>query len=299
MKKLLLVGVVGLSALLAGCGGGGDCEEETLPPVTEASFPNGQAPDYIVRSKDDMGFARIGNEGSTSQVLSIEMDPDNHRVTKVVVQEFIADYSEGYHTKPTNNVYEYGFSHFRAAVGEGRPLLSSYDLYKVRQSLLTVKLSSTYEDLEGNIQPTFEIHFPVVGILDAVTETSFVVNGIEYPKGIADDNLGGVDIVIGGYVSGMLDGEKLNITKLSFAGPAGGYSHSVEVDTVIDETSFSYLNYEGNSVTVYVDTTPTFGHTDRLEDTKKLVSGSWVVVSGASIDNNNMEAKDARVYLVE
>ena len=112
MKKLLLVGVVGLSALLGGCGGSGeDCNEEVLPPVTEAQFPNGQAPDYIVRSANEVGFARIENKGMTSQVLSIEMDPENHRVTKVVVQEFIADYSEGYHTKPTNNVYELSLIH--------------------------------------------------------------------------------------------------------------------------------------------------------------------------------------------
>lgn len=300
MKKLLLVGVVGLSALLAGCGGGDDCEEGTVtPPVTEAQFPNSQSPDYIVRGANEVGFARLTDVGITSQVLSIETDPKHHNVVKVVVKEFIADYSEGYLTKPTNNVFEYGYSEFRAVVGDQKIPLNSNDIYKVRKSLLTVKMTDSTEDVFGNFQPVFDIHFPVVGILDDVTETTFIVNGIEYPKGIADDNEGGVDIVIGGYVSGMMDGEKLNISKLSFVGPAGGYSHSVEVDQVVDETSFSYLNHEGNSITVHLDTTPTFGKSDRLESTEKLVAGSWVVVSAATINNNDMETTGARVYFVE
>lgn len=301
MKKLLLVGVVGLSALLTGCGGGDgpDCDDNLLPPVTEAQFPNGQAPDYIVRGAKDIGFSRIEGQGVTGQVLSIETDPKDHRVVKVVVQEFIADYSEGYLTKPTNNIREYGYSQFVAVMGDQTDFLNSNDIYKVRQSLLTVKMNGYSEDAFGNKQPIFDVHFPVTGILDAVTETSFIVNGIEYPKGIADDNEGGVDIVVGGYISGMMDGDKLNITKLSFVGPAGGYSHSVEVDTVIDEASFSYLNHEGNSVTVHLNTTPTFGKSDRLESTEKLVPGSWVVVGAARIDDNNMESLSSRVYLVE
>lgn len=300
MKKLLLVGVVGLSALLAGCGGSGsDCEEEVLPPVTEAQFPNGQSPDYIVRGKDDIGFSRVVRDGLTAQVLSIETDPKDKRVVKVVVQEFIADYSEGYMTKPTNNVHEYGHSQFVAVLGDQRTILGSDDLDKVSKSLMTVKMNGYSEDVFGNKQPTFDIHFPVTGILNEVTDTSFIVNGMEYPRGVADDNEGSMDIVIGGHVSGMMDGEKLNITKLSFAAPAWGYSHSVEVDTVIDETSFSYLNHEGNSVTVHLNTIPTFGSSDRMESTEKLVAGSWVVVSGSRIDDNTMETHNARVYFVE
>lgn len=301
MKKLLLVGVVGLSALLAGCGGSSDdCDEgELLPPVVEAQFPNGQSPDYIIRGKDDIGFARVVRDGLTAQVLSIETDPKDQRVVKVVVQEFIADYSEGYMTKPTNNIHEYGHSQFLAVMGDQRSILDSKDIDKVAKSLMTVKMNGYTEDVFGTQQPIFDIHFPVTGILNEVTDTSFIVNGIEYPRGIADDNEGNMDIVVGGHISGMMDGDKLNITKLSFASPAWGYSHSVEVDRVIDETSFSYLDYQGNSVTVHLNTVPTFGSSDRMESTEKLESGSWVVVSAGSINDNTMETHNARVYFVE
>lgn len=302
MKKLLLVGVVGLSALLAGCGGGGDCDEEgtVTPPVTEAQFPRGQTPDYIVRSSNEIGFSRVGNPDYSAQVLSIEMGEEDYsgefRITKVLVQEFIADYSEGYLTKPTNNVHEYGYATFRATMGSSSTAMTNYDIKKIGKSVVTVQRRGGDSDFEGNFLPIFDVAFSALGVLNEITDDHFIVNGIQYPRGIADDNEGGVDIVVGGYVAGIMDGDKLNIAKLSFAGPAWGITLNPVVSVVIDESSFSYVDVYGNDVVVTLREPLSVEKTDRILSTSNLVVGETVVITATSLDYNNQEILSADVF---
>lgn len=305
MKKLLLVGVVGLFALLAGCGGGNgpECDEDTLPPVTEAQFPKGQAPEYVIRQANEIGFSRVGEVDYSAQVLSIDMGEEdyngNYRVTKVVVQEFTTDYSEGYLTKPTNNVHEYGYATFRAVLGGQTSVLTNYDIKKVGKSLLTVKRRGGNNDIDGNFQPILDIYFPVMGVLEEVNDDTFRINGQLYPRGIADDNEGGVDIYVGGHVAGMFDGKKLNIFSTSFAGSAWGYAHPIKVNSVIDEMSFTYLDADGNEVVATIREGNSLEKTDRLRTTEKLVSGKEYQVTGSRVDHDNMEAFDVDVFIKE
>lgn len=190
MKKFAIV--LGLSAMMIGCGGGGDCEEGTMPPDTtppiEAQFPRGQEPEYIVRNADEIGFAKLQNkEGMTGQVLGIEFEPENINRYTIAVQEFTADYSQGYLTKPTNNVFTYTNSTLHAVWGGTKVQLSSEDLVKLKDSLLTVKQRGGFEDAFGNFYPAFDIYFPVMGPLQEVTEDTVKINGMTYPKGTDDD----------------------------------------------------------------------------------------------------------------
>lgn len=298
MKKLLLVGVVGLTALLVGCGGSSeDCDEGTvpLPPVPEVSFPNNQAPEYIVREGDEIGFARIENEeGINGQVVSLEFEEGSEYNYTIAVQQFDADYSEGYLTKPTANVFEYNNSPLVAVMGKSKERLTNYDLIKLQDVLMTVKQRGGFEDAFGTFYPSFDVYFPVMGELQDVTGDTVKINGIVYPKGTADD-----DVYIGRHVAGMYDGEKLNIFSLSFAGPAWGYTHIVTVYNVVGENSFSYVDSENNVMVVHLREKAYMEHSDRLLHTDGVVPGMKLMVSGARLDYNNLEALKADVYRIE
>lgn len=297
MKKLLLVGVVGLSALLAGCGGGGeDCDEsQPLPPVVEAQFPRGQAPEYIVREENEIGFSRIENEeGINGQVLNIDFVEDSEWDYIIAVQQFEADYSQGYLTKPTTNVVEYVRPQVRAVLGKSKELMTTYDLLKLGDALVTVKQRGGFSDVSGNFYPGLDVYFPVMGELQEVTGDTVKINGIVYPKGTADD-----DVYVSRHVAGMYDGEKLNVYSMSFAGPAWGYVHTITVYNVVDEQSFSYIDSENNVMVVHLREKAYMEHTDRLLHTEGLEPGTKLMVSGARLDYNNLEALNADAYRVE
>lgn len=291
MKKLLLVGVVGLSALLGGCGGG-DCEEEVLPPVTESQFPRGQAPEYVVRKADEVELSRaFGNQLITGQVLSLEMAES--RPSIITVQEFDASYEGGYMTKPTNNVRTFN-GYFRAQAGGQEMSMTHEDLLKLRSDLMTVALRETEFNDEGVM--TFAqvyLSVSVSGKIDTITSDTIRINGMDYPLGFFNPS----EVVEGDYATGFLEGSKLNFYKLTFSNPAGGYSHEVVVDDVMGTDSFTYLNAEGNSVVVELKPLPYPG--DEIQDASVLSKGSVVVVQGFTIDNNDMVARDANVYLIK
>lgn len=291
MKKLLLVGVVGMAALLGGCGGSSDCDEEVLPPVTEAQFPRGQAPEYIIRSAEEVG-AR-GAVGINGQVLGIEFESDNENNWKLIVQQFDADYSNGYLTKPTTNVFEYTNSKINASAGPSPVYLTTYDMHKVAGELLTVKQRGGFEDAFGNFYPEFTVYFPVVGKLEEDNGASYKINGVWYPKGTADS-----DVYVGRYVAGMYDGEKLNAYSMSFAGPAGGYTHTVTVDAIVDDLTFTYVDGDGNQMHVAIRPPISVERSDRILSTDALKAGMKVVVSAATLDYNEMVTSNANVYFV-
>lgn len=297
MKKFAIV--LGLSALMIGCGGGGDCEEGTVPPDTtppiEAQFPRGQEPEYIVRNAGEIGFAKFKNkEGRTGQVLGIEFDPEDINRYTITVQEFTADYSQGYLTKPTSNVYTYDNPLLRGVLGGLEGYFSHEDRVKLKDALLTMKHRDNFEDSLGNLQPIFDVYFPVMGPLQEVTGDTVKINGMTYPKGIADE-----EVYVGGHVAGLYDGEKLNVYSLSFAADAWGYAHSVTVLGVVDETSFSYLDSDGNVVVAVLREQAYLEKSDRFFTTENMKAGMTLVVSGWRVDYNTMEALDVNAYNVE
>lgn len=285
MKKLLLVGVVGMSALLAGCGGG-DCDEGTvLPPVTEVAFPNGQAPEYIIRSGSDINSRAPAIYG---QVLSMEI-LENGRAD-VVIQKFEADYSNGYATKPTNTVIE-GLANFRMKVGGYQASLTSYDLHKLSKSLLTVAVRG--ENNEGEMM--VEVTLPVLGELQSNDGNTVRINNIDYPLGTVDDDMGGNDAYIGRHVVGMFDGGKLNLITLSSVNSTWGVVIPATVNAVYGQIDMSYLDSDGNEVTVYLNTIPTMIPTDRVEDAAmELRDGDTVLIQAPRYDGVTVEM--ANVY---
>ncbi|MGL4753416.1 MAG: hypothetical protein ACRCXB_13605 [Aeromonadaceae bacterium] len=292
MKKLLLVGVVGLSALLGGCGGGGDCEEEVLPPVTEASFPRGQAPEYIIRMEDEIGFSKVNTkENFSGQVLFMESN-ENPNYVALTVQEFTADYSQGYVTKPTNNIREFEIAYLTARFGNYSEYIKGEDIDKIQDQLLTVKLRGGQKLINGNILPNLDITFPILGELQEESSTFYKINGMYYPKGSADDG-----VYVGRHVVGLYEGDKLNIFSMAFAGPAWGYVHTVTVDAVVDGTHFTYIDGDGFEISVDLKAPVHMEKTDRLLNTEGLVSGMKVTVMAGRVDYNKLETINASVYL--
>lgn len=275
MKKLLLVGVVGLAALLGGCGGSGDCDESITPPVTDAQFPNGQAPEYVIRQHADITGR---SETTYGQILSMEVLEGNK--ANVVIQKFEADYSNGYATKPTSTVIE-GKAEMRVKIGGFQANLTSYDLNKLKGSLMTVSFRGNNTDGEMIVYVTL----PVLGELQELNGNSVRVDGIDYSLGTVDDDAGHNDAYIGRWVAGMFDGDKLNIISLSVAERVWGNLLPVKVNAIYGQSDLSYLDSDGNEVTVYLNTRPTMEKTDRVEDAAvELSEGDSILIQANSFD---------------
>lgn len=297
MKKLLLVSVVGLSALLGGCGGGEDCEESPiLPPVEDvAKFPRGQAPEYIIR---DTTQTKAGTKDSLlGQALSISptSDGDQPASASLVLQEFTADYTNGYLTKPTMNVHEFTYVYFTA---NNKVRLTGSDLTLLKDELLTLSKVGYLEPILPGTPGTytFNVSVQVEGQLEDLVGDIITIQGIEYKVGKVADG-----VVLGDYVSGIRDGENLNVYKLSFSTPAWGYSHEVEVFGKIDEDTFTYINNQGNEMRVTMRPCTGYEKDDRLCDTTKFELFQKVKLSGNyyTFDSNTMEASDVAVYLIK
>lgn len=292
MKKLLLVGVVGLSALLAGCGGGEDCNEASpLPPVEDvAQFPRGQAPEYIVRTADEIEVSRMQTKDDlTGQVVSMEL-VENSYYHRIVVQEFETSYEGGYQTKPTNNIHEFTSSSLRARIGDGAQNLTYSDLVKMKDDLLTVKKRGGSTSL-GGFHPHFEISIPVMGPVESLNGDTVIINGLEYKVGKIDES-----VKEGKYVAGVYEGTNLNIYNTSFVGPAWGIALTVEVKEVLTDSSFYYEDALGYMVIVNLREEGYMERSDRLFTTDSLKVGQKVLVKASKIEG---EINDASVYSVE
>lgn len=287
MKKLLLVGVVGLSALLGGCGGSSDCDEEVLPPVTEAQFPNGQEPEYVIRQHADITGRNVTTYGQLLSMEVLEGDRAN-----VVIQKFEADYSNGYATKPTDTVVE-GKAELRVKIGGYQANLTSYDLNKLKSSLMTVSFRGNNAADEMIVYVTL----PVLGELQELNGNSVRVDGIDYPLGTVDMEDGLHDAYIGRHVAGMFDGDKLNIISLSVATPTWGNLIPVKVGAVYGQSDLSYLDSDGNEVTVFLNTRPTMDASDRVVDAAvELRDGDTILIQANKFDG--VTASSANVYKV-
>lgn len=297
MKKLLLVGVVGLSALLYGCGGSSDCEEVIPPaPEPEITFPNNQAPDYVIREADEIGFARVLGEGFyTGQVLGIDVKESGF--PRVVVQEFIADYGNGYLTKPTSNVQEVSANFFTKA-GNIEVMLSKEDITSLQDQLLTVvDRGGKKNEVTGEYVAKFYISTPVLGHFTDYDGEYALINHVKYPVKHVDPKL----LNGSSYVAGYWEGDKLNLFATSYSGRAYGFSHEVKVHRILGQTDFTYLDSDNNEVTVILKQ---LGQTVAPSDCVKVVDeelkeGEKVVITGFEVNYSTMEVKDATVFKSE
>lgn len=292
MKKLLLVGVVGMSALLAGCGGG-DCEEGTvLPPVTEVAFPKGQAPEYVIRF--DSPNERMVSLNYSGQVLSLNTDKWEPVFT---VQKFDATYEGGYMTKPTTDVVD-------VAIEEGGIVAMSYepkhhmsrdDLEVLKDELLTVRVYDTAVDMEGNNLSRRVVIYPtVVGPVDEVLAGSIIINGQMFDS----DNEAGFEE--GSYAVGITADGGLKNIQLSGAGPAWGIQSTVIVKRVVGVNQFVYDTHFGEVMATLKDQDfgEDFPHqNDSEQTTANLKIGSAVLLVGNAIDFNTMTTDNVMAYL--
>lgn len=282
MKKFAIV--LGLSALLIGCGGGGDCEEGTVtPPV--AAFPNDQAPEYVIRTSSEIESRSAGIFG---QVVSMEVLENG--LANVSIQRFDTDYNNGYMTKPTSNVIA-GEAVFFAKIGAFNAQLTSYDLNKLSKSLLTVAVRG---ELNGAMR--LELALPVLGELQELNGNSVRINNIDYKLGAIDEDNGGNDAYIGRWVAGVFDGDRLNVVALSVAEPVWGIVTVVEVAGVYGQADFSYINSDGDEITVYLNDRPTMFATDRVMDAGELEVGKKVLIQANRLGT---AIPDANVYKAE
>lgn len=285
MKKFAII--VGLTAMLTGCGGGGgDCEEGTVtPPVTEVSFPNGQMPEYVIRTSSEI---ESRNSGVFGQVVGMEVLEDG--LANVTIQRFDADYSNGYQTKPTSNVIA-GQAVFYAKIGGYEAKLTSYDLNKLSKSLPTVAVRG---DVDGAMR--LELALPVMGELQELNSNSVRINNMDYKLGTVDDGDGGNDVYVGRWVAGMFDGDKLNVISLSVTEPVWGFLMVVEVDSIIGDTDFTYITSDGATNTVFLNERPSMMATDRVMNTDKLEVGKKVLIQAFKLD---YVTQNANVYKAE
>lgn len=279
MKKLLLVGIVGLSAMLGGCGGSGDCDE-TLPPVTEATFPNNQTPEYVIRTASEIEARGTSFYG---QVTSMEVLEDGR--ANVIIQRFDADYSDGYQTKPTNTVTE-GVAVFYAKVGALAERLRVDDLKKLSGSLPTVAVRG---EIDGSLR--LELSLPVMGDFQRFDGVTARINDFDYQVGSVDG-----DLYVGSWATGLTDGDKLNLIQLSVTASAWGVLIPVDVHDIVSSKGFTYKNVDGDEITVYLNEGLTVYPTDRVKDTSELRVGEKVLIQANYLDT---VIGDANVYRAE